>query len=52
MGFWYWPVGGTFTLFREGDRWWNRLENEASATGQFGGIVTASLHPRLTAIPP
>jgi hypothetical protein len=39
MGFWYWPIGATFTLFREGERWWNRFENEASATGQFGGIV-------------
>ncbi|HEX4591367.1 MAG TPA: hypothetical protein VH120_15640 [Gemmataceae bacterium] len=39
MGFWYWPMGATFTLFREGDHWWNWFENEASATGQFGGIV-------------
>jgi hypothetical protein len=39
MGLWYWPLGATFTLCREGERWWNRFENEASATGQFGGIV-------------
>jgi hypothetical protein len=39
MGLWYWPTGAAFTLFREGERWWNRFENEASATGQFGGIV-------------
>jgi hypothetical protein len=43
LGFWYWPVGATFTLFREGERWWNRFENEASATGQFGGIVSGSV---------
>jgi hypothetical protein len=43
MGMWYWPVVGTFTLFREGDRWWNRFENEASATGRFGGIVSGSV---------
>jgi hypothetical protein len=43
MGFWYWPVVGVFTLFREGDQWWNRFENEASATGQFGGIIGESV---------
>jgi hypothetical protein len=47
MGFWYWPIGATFTLFREGDHWWNQFENEASATGQFGGIVNASVDERL-----
>ena len=31
------------TLFREGDRWWNWFENEASATGQFGGIVNGTV---------
>jgi hypothetical protein len=49
LGFWYWPTGAAFTLFREGDRWWNRFENEASATGEFGGIVSGSLDGRLTA---
>jgi hypothetical protein len=47
MGFWYWPVGGAVTLFREGPHWWNRFENEASATGQFGGIVNGSVCERL-----
>jgi hypothetical protein len=39
MGFWYWPMGAAFTLFREGERWWNHFENEASETGELGGIV-------------
>jgi hypothetical protein len=39
----YWPVGGAFTLFREGTHWWNRFENQASETGQFGGIVSGSV---------
>lgn len=43
LGMWYWPLGAAFTLFREGERWWNRFENEASATGQFGGIVAGSV---------
>ncbi len=47
MGFWYWPAGAAFTLFREGGHWWNRFENEASATGQFGGIVNGSVCPEL-----
>jgi hypothetical protein len=47
MGFLYWPIGGTFTLFREGHRWWNRLENEASYTGQFGGILSGSVNEQL-----
>jgi hypothetical protein len=47
MGLWYWPVVGAFTLFREGDEWWNRYENEASATGQFGGIVHDSVDKEL-----
>jgi hypothetical protein len=41
----YWPIGGTFTLFREGPHWWNRFENQASEMGQFGGIVNGSLNP-------
>lgn len=47
MGWLFWLVGATFTLFREGPHWWNRFENEASETGQFGGIVPGTLHPRL-----
>jgi hypothetical protein len=43
MGFFYWPVGGAVTLLREGPRWWNHFENQASATGQFGGIVRGSV---------
>jgi hypothetical protein len=39
----YWPIGGAFTLFREGAHWWNWFENQASATGQFGGIVSGSV---------
>ena len=39
----YWIIGGMFTLFREGPHWWNRFENQASATGQFGGIVNHSV---------
>ena len=47
LGIWYWPVGGTLTLFREGNRSWNGLENEASATGEFGGIVNGSVDEAL-----
>jgi hypothetical protein len=43
----YWVVGACFTLWREGPNWYNRFENEASATGLFGGIVSGSVHPRL-----
>ncbi|MGH7171741.1 MAG: hypothetical protein ACRELG_15805, partial [Gemmataceae bacterium] len=43
----YWPIGGAFTLFREGPHWWNRFENQASEIGQFGGIVNDSVHPEL-----
>jgi hypothetical protein len=50
MGFWYWPLGGAVTLFREGPRRWNRFENEASETGQFGGIVSGSLSTELLQI--
>jgi hypothetical protein len=42
MGFLYWPIGGSVTLFREGSHWWNRFENQASELGQFGGIVNGS----------
>src|SRR5262249_51997333 len=47
MGVLYWPAGAALTVFREGVRWWNRFENEASATGQFGGIVNGSVCPEL-----
>ncbi len=47
LTFLYWPVGACFTLFREGPRWYNHFENQASAQGQFGGIVTGSVSPYL-----
>ncbi len=47
MGFLYWPVGACLTLFREGPRWYNQFENQASEEGQFGGIVTGSVSPSL-----
>src|SRR5262245_20999263 len=43
----YLPTGALFTLFREGPNWWNGFENQASAEGQFGGIIQGSVHPRL-----
>jgi hypothetical protein len=50
LGLLYWPIGGAFTLFREGPHWWNRFENQASETGQFGGIVNGSVCPKLLSI--
>jgi hypothetical protein len=47
LGVLYWPVGGTVTLFREGPHWWNHFENQASAQGQFGGIVNGSVSEEL-----
>jgi hypothetical protein len=47
LGAWYWPLGGAVTLFREGPHRWNRFENEASATGQLGGIVSGSVREEL-----
>jgi hypothetical protein len=47
LGLLYWPVGGAFTLFREGPHWWNRFENQASEIGQFGGIVNGTVCPEL-----
>jgi hypothetical protein len=43
----YLPLVGAVTIFREGDRPWNRFENEASAVGQFGGLVNGSVGPAL-----
>src|SRR5579885_3037310 len=43
LGMLYWPIGGAFTLFREGPHWWNRFENQASEIGHFGGIVNGSV---------
>jgi hypothetical protein len=39
----YLPVVGSVTLFREGPHWWNHFENDASAHGQFGGIINGSV---------
>jgi hypothetical protein len=47
LGLLYWPIGGAFTLFREGPHWWNRFENQASEIGQLGGIVNGSVCPTL-----
>lgn len=47
MGAAYLPLVGAVTLFREGERWWNFYENEASGQGQFGGIVKGTVCPRL-----
>jgi hypothetical protein len=43
----YLPLVGAVTLFREGEHWWNHFENDASAQGMFGGIVTASVSAEL-----
>ena len=43
----YLPVGALFTWWREGKHWWNWFENQASEIGQFGGILSGSVHPRL-----
>jgi len=43
LGGLYLPVVGAVTLFREGPHWWNHFENQASAQGQFGGIVNGSV---------
>jgi hypothetical protein len=47
IGVYYWPVGATFTLFREGPHFWNRFENEASEQGMFGGLVSGSVSVEL-----
>ena len=49
----FWPLylllGALFTWWREGKYWWNWFENQASELGQFGGIVTGTVHPKLWA---
>ncbi len=50
LGVIYWPIGGIFTLFREGSHWWNRFENQASEIGQFGGIVNGSINDYLMSL--
>jgi hypothetical protein len=43
----YLPIGAVFTWWREGRHWWNWFENQASAMGEFGGILSDSIHPSL-----
>jgi len=45
----YLPAGALFTLWREGPRWYNAFENQASEQGQFGGIVNGSVCAELMA---
>jgi hypothetical protein len=47
LGALYLPVVGALTLFREGPHWWNHFENDASAQGQFGGLVNGSVRSDL-----
>jgi hypothetical protein len=47
LGVLYLPAGALFTWWREGRHWWNAFENQASAEGQFGGIVSGSVCPEL-----
>jgi hypothetical protein len=49
LGALYLPMGACFTLFREGPRWYNRFENLASESGQFGGIINGSVCPEFIA---
>jgi hypothetical protein len=43
----YLPLVGSVTLFREGPRFWNHFENQASEIGLFGGLVNGSVLPEL-----
>jgi len=47
LGMLYLPAGALFTWWREGTHWWNAFENQASAEGQFGGIINGSVSPEL-----
>lgn len=47
LGCLYWPLGAVFTFWREGKQFWNHFENQASAEGQFGGLVNGSVCPAL-----
>ena len=42
-------AGALFAVWREGPRWFNNFENQASESGQFGGIVNGSVCPELLA---
>jgi hypothetical protein len=39
LGMTYLPLVGPVTLCREGNRWWNHWENNASEQGLMGGIA-------------
>lgn len=43
LGSLYLPVVGAVTWLREGPHFWNHFENQASATGQFGGLINGSV---------
>lgn len=43
MGPIYLPLVGAVTLFGEGPHLWNHFENQASALGQFGGLVNGTV---------
>jgi hypothetical protein len=47
LGWLYLPTGALFTFWREGSRWYNHFENQASEQGQFGGIVNGSVSAEL-----
>jgi hypothetical protein len=49
LSYLYWPTGAAFTLWREGPHWYNYFENQASESGQFGGIVNGSVCAELMA---
>ena len=49
FGLLYLLLGALFTWWREGKHWWNWFENQASELGQFGGIVSGTVHPKLWA---
>jgi hypothetical protein len=47
LGAAYLPLVGSMTLFREGSRFWNHYENQASEMGLFGGMLNGSVCSRL-----
>jgi hypothetical protein len=47
LGLVYWPLGAALTPWREGPRWYNAFERQASEVGQFGGFVNGSVCDRL-----
>jgi hypothetical protein len=49
FGVFYWPLGASLTLFREGPGRLSWFENQASEEGLFGGIVTGSVSAEVRA---